>query len=241
MNLLIALLLSTFLAGIVQGISGFAFAIIFLAVMQYFIPYTELLAVSSLLAAAMLAVNAFVFRKHILWKQIPVPLLINFVVTIAAIRLLKGTMDFPYWHKLLGVVFILLSLYLYFWQQKICIRPTFGNALLLSTAGGILGGLFGVGGPPLVLYYLATTDSKEKYLGTTQMFFLLNNLYDFGGRLVNGMVTQEILRYALLGIGTTLLGLWIGRRIFRLINADTLKKIVYVIMFMDGWYMLLLG
>lgn len=95
MNLLIALLLSTFLAGIVQGISGFAFAIIFLAVMQYFIPYTELLAVSSLLAAAMLAVNAFVFRKHILWKQIPVPLLINFVVTIAAIRLLKGTMDFP--------------------------------------------------------------------------------------------------------------------------------------------------
>lgn len=137
--------------------------------------------------------------------------------------------------------FILLSLYLYFWLQKICIRHTFGNALLLSTAGGILGGLFGVGGPPLVLYYLATTDSKEKYLGTTQMFFLLNNLYDFGGRLVNGMVTLEILRYALLGIGTTLLGLWIGRRIFRLINADTLKKIVYVIMFMDGWYMLLLG
>lgn len=241
MNLLIALLLSTFLAGIVQGISGFAFAIIFLAVMQYFIPYGELLALSALLAIVMLTVNVIVYRQYIQWRQLPIPLLINFVVTIGAIQFLKGALEFPYWHKLLGVVFILLSLYLYFWQQKICIRPTFGNALLLSSAGGILGGLFGVGGPPLVLYYLATTDSKEKYLGTTQMFFLFNMLYDFGGRFISGMVTTEVFQYGMMAVGTTLLGLWIGRRIFRLINADTLKKIVYVIMFMDGWYMLLLG
>ena len=57
-------------------------------------------------------------------------------------------MNFPYWHKLLGIVFILLSLYMYFFQQKIQIRPTLGNALLFCGAGGILGGLFGVGGPP---------------------------------------------------------------------------------------------
>ena len=233
------LMASTLIAGIVQGISGFAFAIVFLAIMQYFITYTQLLALSSLLCIVMLAVNAFVFRKHILWKQIPVPLVINFVVTIAAIQLLKDTMAFPYWHKLLGIVFILLSLYLYFWQQKIRIRPTLGNTLLLSSAGGILGGLFGVGGPPLVLYYLATTDSKEEYLGTTQMFFLFNNMYDFGGRFASGMVTAEILQLAFMGIGTTLLGLWIGRRIFRRIDGDMLKKIVYAVMFFDGWYMLL--
>lgn len=239
LELLPVLMASTLVAGIVQGISGFAFAIVFLAIMQFFIPYTELLALSSSLCITMLAVNAFVYRKHIAWKRIPVPLVINFVFTIGAIRLLKGTMSFPYWHNLLGVVFILLSLYMYFWQHKIHIRPTFGTALLLSGAGGILGGLFGVGGPPLVLYYLATTKSKEEYLGTTQMFFLFNNMYDFGGRLTSGMVTPEILQYAFMSVWTVLLGLGIGRKIFQRIDGEMLKKIVYAVMFFDGWYMLL--
>lgn len=239
LELLPVLMASTLIAGIVQGISGFAFAIVFLAIMQYFIPYTELLALSSSLCIIILGVNAFAFRKHIQWKLLPLPLLINFVVTVAAIQLLKDTMDFPYWHKLLGIVFILLAIYLYRWQQKIHIRSNFATILLLSGAGGILGGLFGVGGPPLVLYYLATTDTKEKYLGTTQMFFLLNNMYDFGGRLASGMVTTQVFHYGLMAIGTTLLGLWIGRSIFRRIDGEMLKKIVYAVMFFDGWYMLL--
>ena len=236
---LIMLLLSTLLAGIVQGISGFAFAIIFLAIMQYFMPYTDLLALSSILCVIMLAVNAFVYRHHIVWKWLPVPLLINFVFTIGSIRLLDHTMDFPYWHKLLGVVFIVLALYMYFFQQKIQIHPTLCNALLFCGAGGILGGLFGVGGPPVVLYFLAIADDKEAYLSTTQMFFFINMLYDLAGRMGSGMVTPSLFRYAALCIGTILLGLWIGNKIFRHIDGNTLKKIIYLLMFLDGWYMLL--
>ena len=233
------LLLSTFLAGIVQGISGFAFAIIFLAIMQYFLPYTELLALSSILCVIMLAVNAFVYRHHIIWKWIPVPLIINFIFTISSIFLLEYTMNFPYWHKLLGIVFILLSLYMYFLQQKIQIRPTLGNALLFCGAGGILGGLFGVGGPPVVLYFLGIADKKETYLSTTQMFFFINMLYDLAGRMYSGMVTPLLFQYAAFCIVPILLGLWIGNKIFQHIDSATLKKIVYLLMFLDGWYMLL--
>lgn len=239
LDLLPMLLISTFLGGLVQGISGFAFAIIFLAVMQYFMPYTELLALSSVLAILMLTVNVFLYRHHIVWKWIPIPLFINFIFTIGAIGLLEQTMDFPHWHKLLGAVFILLSVYMYFFQQKIKIRPTLTNALLFCGAGGILGGLFGVGGPPVVLYFLALADSKEKYLSTTQMFFWFNMVYDFLGRMANGMVTVLTFQYAASCAATVILGLWAGRKIFDRINGDTLKKIVYLVMFLDGWYMLL--
>lgn len=233
------LLFSTLLAGIIQGISGFAFAMVLLAIMQYFIPYTELLSLASMLGIVMLAVNVWINRKNIVWQWIPIPLFINFVFTIAAICLLNASMGFPYWHKLLGVVFILLSIYLYFAQQKIKIRPTLKNAILFCGAGGILGGLFGVGGPPVVLYYLAIADNKERYLGTTQMFFFFNMLYDFLGRLLNGMVTIATFQYAAISVGAVLLGLWIGNCIFKQINSETLKKIIYVLMFVDGWYMLL--
>lgn len=239
LSLLPILLFSTFIAGIVQGVSGFAFAIVFLAVMQYYLPYTEMLSLSSVFCILMTAVNAFVHRKDIIWRWIPMPLVINLVFTIGAIRLLNASMTFPYWHKLLGFIFIVLSVYLFFWQHKIQIRPTFKNALLFCGAGGILGGLFGVGGPPVVLYFLAIADSKERYLGTIQMFFFFNMLYDFAGRMMNGMVTMATYRYAAMGAVTVLLGLWIGNRIFQRIDAEMLKKTIYLLMFFDGWYMLL--
>lgn len=238
-ELVFVLLGTTLIAGIVQGISGFAYAMVVLAVMQYFMPYTDLLALVSVLAIIMLAVNSYYYRTHIVWRWLPIPLAINFVCTLGAIHFLNLTVNFPYWHKLLGGLFVVLAIYLYFFQQKIQIQPTLGNALLFCGAGGILGGLFGVGGPPVVLYFLAVADNKERYLSTTQMFFFFNLCYDLAGRFLNGMVTVQTFQYAAVGVGTTLLGLWIGNKLFRRINGDVLKKIVYLLLFVDGWYMLL--
>ena len=58
-------------------------------------------------------------------------------------------------------LFILLALYMYIFQQHIQIKPTFKNALLFCGAGGILGGLFGVGGPPIVLYFLDWPTARK--------------------------------------------------------------------------------
>ncbi len=239
-ELLPILLLAAVLGGIVQGVSGFAFSIVFMAIMQSVMPYTDLLSLASVLCVGMLAVNVFRYRKDIVWRWIPLPLLINFIFNMGALRFLQYTAAFPYWHKLLGVVFIALAVYLYRWQQRIQIRPTLGNMLIFCGAGGIMGGLFGVGGPPVVLYFLAIADSKERYLSTTQMFFFFNMLYDFTGRCLNGMVTDTVLQYAAVSIVAVLSGLWIGNKIFQRIDAELLKKIVYGVMFVDGWYMLLL-
>lgn len=233
------LLCATFIAAFVQGITGFAFTMIFLACMQSFLPYTELLAIATVLAIFMLSMNVYVYRHHIVWKWLPLPLLINCVVTVAAIRLLRQTMDFPYWHQLLGIVFIMLAVYMYLFQKRIQIKPTLKNALLFCGAGGILGGLFGVGGPPIVLYFLALTDSKEQYLSSTQMFFWFNMLYDFAGRAASGMVSASTFYYASFCLIPVAIGLWLGRRIVGHINSETLKKLVYLIIFLNGWYMLL--
>ena len=101
-ELLPVLLLAALLGGIVQGVSGFAFSIIFMAMMQSFMPYTDLLSLASILCVGMLAVNAFLYRKDIVWRWIPLPLLINFIFTMGALRFLNDTMGFPYWHKLFG-------------------------------------------------------------------------------------------------------------------------------------------
>ena len=78
-ELLPILLLAAVLGGIVQGVSGFAFSIVFMAIMQSVMPYTDLLSLASVLCVGMLAVNAFRYRKDIVWRWIPLPLLINFI------------------------------------------------------------------------------------------------------------------------------------------------------------------
>ena len=239
-DILIPLMMcSTFLAATVQGITGFAFTMIFLSFMQYFIPYTELLAVATVLAIFMLTLNVYVYRHHIVWKWMPIPLLINCLFTVGAIQFLRQTMNFPYWHQLLGVVFILMAGYMYAVQHRIQIEPTLKNALIFCGTGGILGGLFGVGGPPVVVYFLSLAKNKEQYLSTTQMFFWFNMLYDFIGRAASGMVTTQTFYYASFCLIPVALGLWTGRRILRRINSDTLKKLVYLLIFVNGWYMLL--
>ncbi len=234
------LIFSTFLGALVQGITGFAFAIILLAFMQSFLPYTELLTIASLLALFMLTINVYTYRKHITWKWLPLPLLINFTFTIASIQLLRYTADFPYWHELLGLVFILMAVYLYCFQHRVHIEANLKNALIFCGAGGILGGLFGVGGPPVVVYFLALSGgSKEKYLSSTQMFFWFNMSYDFIGRAASGMVTADTFYYASFCLIPIAFGLWLGRRIVRHIDIAMLKKLVYLLIFLNGWYMLL--
>jgi len=44
-------------------------------------------------------------------------------------------------------------------------------------------------------------------------------IYDFVGRCWNGMVTAATLQYAMVSIGMVLLGLWVGNRIFRQVDA----------------------
>ena len=90
-----------------------------------------------------------------------------------------------------------------------------------------------------MLYFLGIADKKETYLSTTQMFFFINMLYDLAGRMYSGMVTPLLFQYAAFCIVPILLGLWIGNKIFQHIDSATLKKIVYLLMFLDGWYMLL--
>ena len=71
------------------------------------------------------------------------------------------------------------------------------------------------------------------------MFFWFNMLYDFAGRAASGMVSASTFYYASFCLIPVAIGLWRGRRIVGRINSETLKKLVYLIIFLNGWYMLL--
>ena len=104
--------------------------------------------------------------------------------------------------------------------------------------GGLLGGLFGTGGPPMVVYLLASSESKEEYLGTIQAYFALTNVSTILVRAWNGMITPPVIQYWAVGLIALALGVLAGQKLFRRLDGEKLKKVVYLFMIGSGIVML---
>ena len=68
MEFYMILALTAFAAAFIQGVSGFAFAVILLGVLPHFIDYIQAVGLVSLLAVIVVSVNAWTYRANVLWK-----------------------------------------------------------------------------------------------------------------------------------------------------------------------------
>lgn len=224
-------------AAVVQGISGFAFNIVVMSVIPYLFLYTDCQAIATMLSTVVLVIMGYLYRRHIVWKWILVPLISYFIMLNGSIRVMKYTAEAVIWYQLLGVFFLLMAVYMMYFQDRIKIQPNWRNGLLVGGISGTISGLFCVGGPPIVLYLLGIADTKEKYMGTLQMFFIVGNLLELATRAANGMITLNSMQFALYSLPFLFLGFFIGYKIFYHIKQKILNNVIYTIMIVNGLYM----
>lgn len=106
----------------------------------------------------------------------------------------------------------------------------------VATGGlsGLMGGFFGMQGPPAVLYFVSSEPDKEHYLAITQAYFLLGNLMMTLARTYNGFFTVTVATGYLYGIAGVIDGNLIGTWVFRHIAGSLLKYIIYTYIGMSG-------
>ena len=84
-------------------------------------------------------------------------------------------------------------------------------------ASGSIGGAFNTGGPPIVAYLYRRPDPPEVLKATVQMNFLIFTVVRLSAASSIGLITEEIVRIALLLtpliIAGAVLGLALGRRV----------------------------
>ena len=92
-------------------------------------------------------------------------------------------------------------------------------AWLFGFGAGVLGGAYGMNGPPLVVYGSLRRWSPQHFRATLQGYFLPASLAGLWGYRLAGLWTPEVTRYYLLSlpfvIAATLLGRAINRRLGR--------------------------
>ena len=241
----------SFLGIIIQTSTGFGYGIFVMALFPMFLEYTDALVASGITGLLLTVVNVIRYRKNIQIKKVIIPLLGYSVASALGTWLLQWiyfqigeeakTEADAILKRVLGVVLIVLSLYLMFFSDKIKIKPTPITGLCAGGLGGAMNSIFGMGGPPVVVYFLSVAENNILYLAMIQMYFLIGNVYTTALRAFNGMVTLNSLWYTLASISTLIPGIFLGGRIFKKLNPKTLRLMVYCFMIIMGIFFLIKG
>lgn len=112
-------------------------------------------------------------------------------------------------------------------------RPADG---CIGLGGGFLGGFAGLSGP-LPLIWLQLTDrnaSTDAHRAIYQPFNLVILTLAGIGMAIAGQITADVLLIAVLCLPATLLGSWIGARLYKRISANRFRRLVLALLLLSG-------
>jgi uncharacterized membrane protein YfcA len=223
-----------FLLGYVLfGITGFGASILTVPLLSHFYPLPFVLAVAAILDIGS-GLTLGIKRRH-----------------DAAVAELKWLVPFAIIGSVLGVTLLvalpkqatmialgvfIVGYALYGLYERVPAHGiSQGWAPLAGTLGGAAGALFGMGGPPYLIYLarrIADKDALRATMSVMVSFSLVIRLTVFA---VAGLLFQPYLFIALIWfIPAAALGLWLGGKLHLRMSHATLLRIVYCVLFACG-------
>ncbi|PFG38785.1 hypothetical protein ATJ97_1272 [Georgenia soli] len=124
-------------------------------------------------------------------------------------------------------------------------RPAGGGLRRRITTGtyGVLGGfttmVANAGGPVMALYFLASSYSINRFLGTAAWFFFAVNLAKTPFSVSLGLITADSLRLDLLLLPAVVLGALVGRPLARRLDQQLFERLVMALTVVSALYLLL--
>lgn len=213
-------------AGIVQSVTGFGAGIVIMLFLPLYLPMNVAPAISNGASFPLAWAILFRYRREANYRLALVPIIVYLAISTIAIKI-SATINLDYLQIVFGFLLIALSGYYLLFSGKIVLKQSLRTACLCGILSGLMGGFFGIGGPPLAIYFLSTTKSKEEYLGTINFLFSVTSTYQFLARIGVGLFTGAQVPLLLCCIAMILVGRFAGSRIVDRINGEQLKKCVY--------------
>ena len=233
-SMIIEIFLLSIGASFVQRTTGFGFGIFIMTMLPAIMSsHGEATTLSGILAMTTSLIIVIQKYKFIVWRRL-LPILLTFiVVSIGAIFVLKR-MEYSILNMLLGITLVVVSIYFSFFSKRIKVKTTLPVQITAGTLSGLMGGFFGMQGPPAVLYFVNSEKDKEHYLAVTQTYFLVGNIMMTIARAYNGFFTTTVSMGYIYGITGVVIGNLIGAWVFRHITGSLLKYIIYAYIGISG-------
>lgn len=240
--LLLPISLLVFVAFLVRGFTGFGAALLVVPILALCLPVKSLvvplLTVLSLVNSLWLAWRA---RERIDWVEsawlfagsvpgVAVGLLLFQQAPESALRRIVGgcVLVIGAWIAARGDVAVKRRL-------PRAAAPAFGGA------SGVVGALFGAGGPPLVLYLAGRGLPREAFRATLLLQFAASDLARSAALATGGWFTPALLLSGLALYPAALLGSWCGERLFQRVSEAAFRRAVGGLLVAVGAVLLVTG
>lgn len=92
---------------------------------------------------------------------------------------------------------------------------------------GIMGGAYGMNGPPLAIYGSMRRWSAQHFRATLQGYFLPASVLGMAGYWVKGLWVPAVTHYYLFSLPAMIPAIWLGRVLNHRLRGDTFLKYVY--------------
>ncbi len=106
---------------------------------------------------------------------------------------------------------------------------------------GILGGAFGMNGPPLAIYGAMRRWTAQRFRATLQGYFLPASLLGMAGYFLAGLWVPDVTRYFLLALPGAILAVLLGGVLNRRLRGDVFVRYVYAGLALVGATLLVQG
>lgn len=222
------ILIIVFVATLVRSTFGFGESLIAVPLFIFLIPTDVAVPLAVLISTLIAAVVVVQDRKEIHFKS--AKWLIIFAtlgIPLGLLLLLKGGENSM--KTILGLLIILYATYSLRSKNKFKLEND--NKVWLFICGflsGILGGAYGLNGPPLVIYGNIRNWTAKSFRATLQAYFLPASILGMLGYWYNGLWNSTILHYFLISIPVIIPAIFLGRYFNSRLKNGTFLKYVYI-------------
>ncbi|HOX94390.1 MAG TPA: sulfite exporter TauE/SafE family protein [Syntrophales bacterium] len=222
-----ALLLAvTFLAGFIQGLSGFGSVLLSLPLLILFLDVRTAIPLVALVALALTIQLLIQLRQHLEWRRV-YPLLAGTVFGVPVGVFLLKHLDTALIQFVLGAVLIGYALYgLIFRIPPQGIRERW--AYLYGFLAGCLGGALSASGPPVIIYTSLQPWTKDQIKVTLQGYFLASGLIVVFVQAANGLTTGTVIKLFVLSLPAVVVGTLVGSHFYGMVREEGYRRIVLI-------------
>ncbi|WP_165866013.1 sulfite exporter TauE/SafE family protein [Lucifera butyrica] len=215
----------TLLAGLLQAMTGFGFALIAAPLLMLVMNSKDMVVFNLLISTIVIVIMICQTLSKGQFKKIGILFAVSIIGTYAGTTVM-GIINDDILEIFIGIVLILVTLAM---NSKVNINMA-NHTLAKMGAGffsGFLGATTSLGGPPVILYMMSQKEEKEVIRANLARFFLLSNIitiimFYFSGNL---QITH-LSSYLWVAIPATLIGHCLGDRAFSLIKKNNFQRIV---------------
>jgi uncharacterized membrane protein YfcA len=225
------------LAYFVRGVAGFGSGLIAIPLLALFLPLGLIVPLVVFLDYVASATHGLKDRSEIRWREI-LPLLPFTAIGVLVGLYLFRSVDSAVLAQALGVFILLYAVYTLLVREGSAVvsRVWAAPAGLL---GGLVGTLFGTGGPFYVIYLKHRGLAKTPFRATFATVFLLDGAGRLSGYLAGGFFDRDWMLLAALSLPVMAVGLYAGGHVHVGISQRQFQIAVSVLLVLSGVSLLL--